>query len=242
MGKYGKYRPLVKAGALLLALWPAAVLADCRLALLLALDTSTSVNPAEDRLQREGLAAALLDEDVVAAFPALPQSPVALSVYGWSGRFQQAPIVGWMQFETLADAERAAQLIHQSQRVYSDYPTAIGSSLSYAANVFRGAPNCLSRTLDISGDGVNNDGFSPALAYAHFPLNAVVVNGLVIGGGTQDDAAVLDFYRQEVIRGPGAFVEFAGDFRDFERAMRRKLMHEVGNLVVGAAVPEFWHN
>ena len=41
---------------------------DCRLALVLALDVSGSVDPMEDRLQREGLARALLAPEVVQAF------------------------------------------------------------------------------------------------------------------------------------------------------------------------------
>ena len=49
--------------------------------------------------------------------------------------------------------------------------------------------------------------------------------GLVIGANV---ATLGRYYRQFVIQGPGAFVEEASDYADFERAMRRKLLRELG--------------
>lgn len=37
-----------------------------------------------------------------------------------------------------------------------------------------------------------------------------------------------------MIHGPGAFLEIADGFEDFERAMRRKLEREMGVLSLGA--------
>jgi hypothetical protein len=84
----------------------------------------------------------------------------------------------------------------------------------------------------VSGDGINNDGFPPSLAYRTFPLDGVTVNGLAIGG---HDPGVGAYYRAELIRGPGAFVEDAADFDDFERAILRKLVREMAPQVVGRA-------
>ncbi|MEL6103903.1 MAG: DUF1194 domain-containing protein, partial [Pseudomonadota bacterium] len=67
---------------------------DCRLALLLALDVSSSVDMVEDDLQRGGLAAALVAPEVRAAFLAGPD-PVALAVFEWSGRYNQEIILDW---------------------------------------------------------------------------------------------------------------------------------------------------
>ncbi|MEL6211423.1 MAG: aminotransferase class I/II-fold pyridoxal phosphate-dependent enzyme [Pseudomonadota bacterium] len=58
---------MVRALALFLALTCAGPAAACRLALLLALDVSSSVDAREDQLQRGGLAAALVAPEVVAA-------------------------------------------------------------------------------------------------------------------------------------------------------------------------------
>ena len=87
------------------------------------------------------------------------------------------------------------------------------------------------RTLDLSGDGVNNEGFPPSLAYENFDFSEITVNGLPITG---HDDTVVTFYANEVVRGPGAFYEVADGFADFERAMRRKLEREMGVRTLGA--------
>ena len=86
--------------------------------------------------------------------------------------------------------------------------------------------------MDVSGDGINNDGFGPQIAYRHFPFDDVTVNGLVIMGS---DPEVEKFYEREVLNGRFAFLEVAQGFDDFERAMSRKLFREISNLMVGQA-------
>jgi hypothetical protein len=88
----------VRAAALLsrppLASAPGAAQEQCRLALLLGMDVSASVDAAEYQLQIEGLAASLIHPSVVEA--ALNgNGPVALSIFEWSGRFQQDVLVDW---------------------------------------------------------------------------------------------------------------------------------------------------
>lgn len=205
--------------------------AECRLALALGLDISSSVDPAEDRLQRQGLAAALTAPEIVEALLSVPGQDVALAVFEWSGRYQQDMTLDWRLLQSRADILAAARAIAGSKRRYAEFPTAIGFALGYAAGVFRAAPPCQYLTLDMSGDGRNNEGFSPVLAYRNFPLDEVTVNGLVIGG-SEDDLA--GYYAREVIKGPGAFVEEARNFEDFERAMRRKLLRELRVRAVGA--------
>jgi hypothetical protein len=56
-------------------------------------------------------------------------------------------------------------------------------------------------------------------------LAGVTVNGLVVGATA---VTLARYYRQFVIQGPGAFVEVAEDYEDFEQAMRRKLLRELG--------------
>ncbi|MEO0503102.1 MAG: DUF1194 domain-containing protein, partial [Pseudomonadota bacterium] len=68
MGQHGQHGPLVRALVLLAALSWAGPAAACRLALLLALDVSSSVDAREDALQRGGLVAALTAPEVVSAF------------------------------------------------------------------------------------------------------------------------------------------------------------------------------
>lgn len=209
-------------------------MAECRLALLLAIDVSASVDPEEDLLQRGGLAAALMAPEVVEGFLADPASPVALGAYEWSGRFAQDVILSWRQIETVADLAEAAGTIARSKRGRDDLPTALGDALGYGASLFHKGPDCMARTLDVAGDGVANDGFPPWAVYRAGRLDGVVVNGLAIQGGEQDVAA---YYREAMIRGPGAFVIEAQGFGDYERAMREKLFRELSAMAVSALRP-----
>lgn len=186
-------------------------------------------------MQRAGLAAALIDPDVQNAF-FVSAEPVALHAFEWSGRYNQATLLPWMRVESPEDLLVAATAIGQSSRSQTEFPTAMGSALGHAAIQLLAAPPCLSRTVDLAGDGVNNEGFGPRKAYAAFPFDGVTVNGLVVAANdAADRAKVISFYRDEVIRGPAAFVEVANGFDDYAAAMRRKLIRELTSQMLGSA-------
>ena len=232
MGKHGQHRALVRAAALAAGLLPAQAEA-CRLALILAVDVSSSVDASEDALQRGGLAAALVAPDVQAAFFASP-SPVALAVFEWSGRYNQQDLLDWTLIETPADLAAAAEAIRTSTRSHDDFPTALGYALGHAAVRLRDAPDCAAQTVDMAGDGVTNDGFGPAEAYAAFPFDGVTVNGLVVNAADfEGEVQLIDFYRTEVLRGPLAFLEIANGFDDYAEAMERKLIRELSAMAIG---------
>ncbi len=227
-------RLLLPVLALWLALAPLAARAqECRLALLLAIDVSASVNDDEHQLQRDGLAAALLSPEVMDPLLHGP-GPVALGIYEWSGRFQQDVLLPWRMMVSEADVLDAVEILQTAPRSTAELPTALGYAIGFAADMFAEAPPCLFQTLDVAGDGQNNDGFVPALAYRHFPLEGVTVNGLAIGGASR---LIRDYYEDEVIRGPGAFVEYARNHGEFAAAMRRKLERELRVMMLGQASP-----
>ena len=227
---------MVKAGVFAAGLiaWSSAVsAAECRLALLLAIDVSSSVDAAEDTLQRNGIVAALIAPEVQAAFFAT-EHPVALAVYEWSGRYNQEVLLDWTLIDSREKLVSAAETLAASKRSHNDFPTAMGYALGYGAGMLERAPTCLEQTLDMAGDGQNNEGFGPAQAYAEFPFRGVTVNGLVVNGADfEGETGLIAFYKGQVIRGPGAFVEIADGFDDYERAMRRKLERELTPPVIG---------
>ena len=163
MGKHGQYRSLVIAavGAAVLACSAAPAFSACRLALLLGFDASSSVDPGEDRLQRQGIAQALTAPEIRTILLSTPDAPVVLAAYEWSGRYHQTMVLNWTALSSHAAIDNAAAIIATSRRAYSEFPTAVGHSLQFAAKVFETAPRCDFLTLDLSGDGVNNDGFGP---------------------------------------------------------------------------------
>ncbi len=217
-----------------MALWPGGAEA-CRLALILAMDVSSSVDAKEDALQRGGLAAAMMTPAVQAAFFASPE-PVALSVFEWSGRYNQQDLLPWTVIETPADLASAAAQIGGSTRSHNDFPTAMGHALGHAAVRLGDAPACLFRTVDMAGDGENNDGFGPAEAYAAFDFDGVTVNGLVVNAGEfEAEVNLIAYYRAQVLHGPGAFLEIANGFEDYATTMERKLLRELGSLATSQA-------
>jgi hypothetical protein len=242
MGQHGKHGALVTArlaaaALALLAGSAAGAVAQCRLALLIAMDVSASVDAREYVLQRDGLARALDAPDIRDAILNDPSGHVALAVYEWSGRTQQTVMLDWTVIDGPARLDAVIAGILGARRGWKDFPTAIGYALGYGAGMLAEAPDCDRQVIDISGDGTNNEGFLPASAYRHFPFQGVTVNGLVIEG---QEADVLRFYQTEVLRGPGAFLEVAQGFEEFEAAMARKLFREINGLILGSREVEAW--
>jgi hypothetical protein len=211
---------------------------DCRLALVLALDVSSSVDAKEDALQRGGLASALVSTSVRQAFFASPL-PVALAVYEWSGRYNQELLLDWTMIDRPEKLLQVADKIRHSKRSYSEFPTAIGFALGYGALLLERGPQCLFKTIDVSGDGENNEGFGPRQAYREFPFDGVTVNGLVVNAADfEAEVTLIDFYRSEILYGPGAFLEIADGFEDYERAITRKLVREVRPRTLSVLTPD----
>lgn len=218
--------------AALLAIWGGAAAGECRLALVLAMDVSLSVDAEEERLQREGLARALESDAVARAVEAA--GPVALHAFEWSGPDAQAPLwPGWEVAEDAAALRGIAARVRGAERAArpNDF-TAVGAALAHAAAVLTEGPACRRRVVDLSGDGESNDGPPPAAVAAAGALGGLTVNGLLIGQGPEQPR-VAAWFAQEVLRGPGAFLMTARDYADVERAMTAKLVREIeARLVV----------
>ncbi len=226
---------MVRLLGLVLALWaaPASAQAACRLALVLALDVSSSVDAREYALQRDGLAAALQDPDIRSAILRGGPGSVAVAAYEWSGRNQSVVVLGWSVLQENADIDAAALTLRNTVRSQTRFPTAMGFAIGFGATLLAQAPDCARRVIDVSGDGITNDGFEPELAYKHFPFDGVTVNGLAVLGA---DPQVEDYYQDSLRHGPGAFVETAEGYEGFRRAMTRKLFREISDQVIGDTV------
>ncbi|WP_245216457.1 DUF1194 domain-containing protein [Sagittula salina] len=214
------------------ALLPGAASA-CRLALVLALDVSSSVDETEYFLQRDGVAAALVSEDVIRAIT--QDGPIALAIYEWSGRRQSSIVQDWVMLGTRTEIEAVATRLYGAERSYRRFPTALGFALGFGAELLQRAPSCDRRVIDVSGDGVTNDGFGPFYAYKHFPFDGVTVNGLAVLGA---DPAVMEHFEFEVLHGPGAFLEAAEGYEGYQNAMERKLFREISDRIVSDLRPQ----
>ncbi|KRS14707.1 hypothetical protein XM53_03135 [Roseovarius atlanticus] len=217
------------------ALWPGLGQAECRQALALGMDVSGSVDATEYRLQTDGLAAALLAPDVQEAFLAVPESPVRLMIFEWSGVRDQRLLLDWTEIDRAARLAEVAARLRATRKAKGDDPTtAISAAILYGVAALNRQAGCFRRTLDISGDGPANIGLHPR-DLNDADLGDVTVNGLVIGPQSRSNTSknlhnvksLEGYYRAFILQGPGAFAEVAEDHADFAAAMRRKLIREL---------------
>ncbi|WP_424966883.1 DUF1194 domain-containing protein [Dinoroseobacter sp. S375] len=228
-----------------LALWstlsptlPSAEEIEVDVELLMAVDVSRSMSPAELEIQRRGYAEALRSDEVIAALQSGLLGQVALSYVEWAGAGAQRIVVDWTLIEDRAGAEAfAAQLSANYNPALRR--TSISSALSFGweslrDNAFAG----LRRVIDISGDGPNNHGGLVTYARDRAVADGIVINGLpLMTEEVPRSPWHLDnldvYYRTCVIGGPGSFVIPVTDWAQFADAVRRKLVLELVGLTPG---------
>jgi len=204
-----------------LAAWlPAPVLA-CDLALALAVDVSGSVDRHEYRLQMDGLAAALRDPVISEALVTLN---ARLSLVQWTGSSRQHVAIPWTDIDSFEAVEAIANRVAAAPRQWRNYSTAIGDALMFTLATFPAAADCARRLIDVSGDGVSNEGTDPRDTHSALRAAGITVNAIAIEASDTDLTA---YYFEHVITGEGAFVVTAATFTDYPDKIRRKLLREV---------------
>jgi len=231
----------MKRALLALLLWPQIGLAECRQALSLGLDVSSSVDHSEYQLQLDGVIAALNAPTVQQILLVQPETHVALHVFEWSGPVNHTVIVPWTAIRSEADLVRVSAQLAAHERGVPAPNTAIGSAMLQGFVYLEQQPDCWMRTLDLSGDGETNTGPLPEVIGNDLLPPGVIVNGLVVGSGNffgdRVSVAALedlrDYYLANVIRGPGSFVEVALSYEDYAATMERKLLRELAAQILG---------
>ena len=205
------------------------------LALVLALDSSASVDAEEFALQRGGLAAAFRDREVVEAIAAGPLRRIAVTVMEWAGAVQQVVSVEWV---VVADSTGALELADRIDALDLAIPTgatSIAGALIFGNALLRTAPfDATRRVIDLYGDGRNNQGQNVEYVRRLVVAHGVTINGLAI---LNEHPTLNHYFQDRVIGGPGAFVEIAEDYSAYVGAIRRKLIREIRSLTVSDATP-----
>jgi hypothetical protein len=218
---------------------------DVDLELVLAVDVSRSMDPAEQELQKQGYIAALQHPDVLQAIREGLLGRIVVTYAEWAGPGMQRVIAPWTQIDGAATA-RAFTGIVAAQPITYLHGTSISGGLMFASGLFEGngfrSPR---QVIDVSGDGPNNMGV-PVLDARNMVLRrGITINGLPImlhadyfSGYSIPD---LDVYYEEcVIGGPGAFLITVQSMARIEEAIRRKLVQEIAataTKIVPAAFP-----
>ncbi|MEO0327907.1 MAG: DUF1194 domain-containing protein [Pseudomonadota bacterium] len=218
------------------------------LELVLAMDASGSISHKEYILQLEGTSAAFRDPAIQAAITSGPIGKIAVNVMLWSDAAFPKINSGWFILDSPQSANTFSVLMRDFQLTddrkigVGGGGTGIGAGVEEAlkliqSNRFRG----LRKVIDVSGDGIETEfWFAQSVLTADAKLLAeaagVTVNGLPIL--SQDFPKLDEYYREQVITGPGSFVIVAKDFPDFGRAIREKLIREISNNVAGVPYPK----
>jgi len=213
------------------------------LLLVLAADVSRSIDNEKFQLQREGYAAAVSDPRVLEAIRSGRNGRVGIIFVEWSGVASQRVLIDWT---TIGDAETAKEFgdrLLEAPRSFADR-TSISGAITFAMEQFARAPFASTRrTVDISGDGTNNSGADVRLARDTALAQGVTINGLVIlsetplvwnPDHTNPPGGLDNYYRNNVVGGPGAFVLVAQSFNSFGEAIVKKMIAEVAQAHEGA--------
>jgi Ca-activated chloride channel family protein len=192
----------------------------CDLALVLAVDVSGSVDAQEYNIQMKGLSAALRDGIVI---DALLDQQAMVSLIQWTGASRQRRTLDWQPMRTDTDVAAFAQAVAEDKRVWRNYSTAIGEALLVAEDALREVAHCRRKVIDVSGDGVSNEGILPRDRHAALSRMGVTVNALAI---ETDDEDLTAWFFENLIMGEGAFVITANGFEDYPEQIRRKLQRE----------------
>jgi len=243
-----KYGTMITILTALLAMMgvPRAATIAVDLELVLAVDVSRSVDPEEAALQRKGYVSAFRHPSVIDAIAHGPLGRIAVVYVEWGAYGHTNLVIDWTLIKDKASAEAFADVLQKSPRLVARR-TSISGALDIGAAMF-GVNNFTGkrRVIDISGDGANNSGDLVDQARDRTVAMGITINGLPIlnqreGPSGRPQIAGLDlYYRDCVIGGPGAFHIAAKNFKDFGRAVLRKLVLEIAGTMP-ATVPNRSH-
>jgi hypothetical protein len=209
------------------------------LLLVLAADVSRSVDHQKFDLQRQGYAAAVSNPQVIDAIRSGVNGKIGLNFLEWSGVGAQKVVIDWTIIDGPETARRFGDQLVEAPRSFADR-TSISGGIEFAMDQLKRAPfQSARRTIDVSGDGTNNAGRDVRLARDEAVAQGITINGLVILSQSQvpwnpehtnPPGGLDNYYRENVVGGPGAFVVAADGFESFGKAIIKKMIAEIAML------------
>jgi hypothetical protein len=214
----------------------ACVAEEVDLLLVLSSDVSRSIDAPKFKLQRDGYAAAIVNPRVIQAIRSGALGKIGISFVEWSGIGAQKIVIDWTIIHDEASAKDFSAQVIEAPRAFAER-TSISAGIDFAvAQLARSPYDAPRRTIDISGDGNNNSGRDVTVARDEALAKGVTINGLVIltenpppysADHTNPLGGLDNYYRNNVVGGPGAFVMVAENFESFGQAILNKLIAEI---------------
>lgn len=201
------------------------------LALVIAVDVSSSMTAPEQELQQAGFVEAFRSPQIHKAIQKGALGQIAVTYVEWAERHDQAILVPWTILDGAAGALAFAEQLAR-------HPTRQGGMTSISGVIYRSmslfadlGAEPMRRVIDISGDGPNNDGPKVAHARDRAISEGVTINGLPIMIKNQPNASDMvdldSYYRDCVIGGDKSFVVVIHHAKQFKDVIRAKLLREI---------------
>lgn len=209
---------------------------DVDVAIVFAVDLSTSVDTAELELFVEGHASAIEAPEVVRAIRNGRIGCIAISYFEWSSVGEQREVLPWTRICDQQAASAASVVVRQRGtkmigRAARRGATSISFALTWSAFLLDGFTGQAERKLiDLSAEGPNNDGAPVAEVREAVLEKGYVINAIALALDQKDPetAALPDYLGTRVIGGDGSFMLAAAEPSSFARVLRRKLLLEIG--------------
>jgi hypothetical protein len=204
---------------------PARAAQPVDLELVLAVDSSASVDYTEFNLQLQGLTLAFEDPELGGAIAAGPIGAIAVTLIEWSSSKRQEISIPWTVIRSAEDARAFADEISRAPRRVITGATSLSASILFAAAQFdTNAYEGTRQVIDLSGDGYNNQGAALSVARELVLERGITINALAIENQVP---GLGDYFEESLIGGFGAFVIRATDYEDYVGQIRRKLLREI---------------
>lgn len=193
------------------------------LELVLAIDTSSSIDSAEFELQKRGIARAFRHPEIAKAVSDCGGEGVAVAVVQWSSNRMQVTSVDWALIRDGKGAAALAASIEAAPRLLTG-STWLGGAVRFSLNkIEENRYEGRRKVIDISGDG-SSSGLNPALERDRAVGRGATINGLAI---LNEEPDLARHYAEYLIGGPGAFLMSVGSFEGFAGAFLKKLAREI---------------
>jgi hypothetical protein len=178
-------------------IWPAWAQEATDANLITAVDVSGSIKEADERLELEGMAAAVVDPKFLEAIGRGYHRRIGFMVFTWAnGEFLS--LVPWTLIGAKADALQVAERLRTARgkpvvgyatRVLGDrrpwrtgHATDVSAALDRAIEVSAGAPFASHHNvINMCANGIDNVGEEPEAARDRADARGLIVNGLVLG-------------------------------------------------------------
>jgi Protein of unknown function (DUF1194) len=220
-----KLLALLAAFALATGGGPAVAQVAVDLQLVLAVDVSGSVSDERFKLQKEGYAEAFRSWRVLEAIRSGTAQAIAVTMTQWTGPSQQAQVVPWMVISNEASMLAFAEAVDRTTRQLYGGGTSVSGAIDHAMTLFPQSGSQSSRhVIDVSGDGANNRGRPAAEARDDAIREGATINGLPI---LALEPGLDQYYQNNVIGGPNAFMIVAETYETFAEAVLKKLVTEI---------------